>query len=288
MSTHPQQDVCCLMGDPIAGNPTQYMLEKAFAVADLDWRFLTFEVSAADFELALKAARIFEFRGIMLAPPHRGEVHRLLESVTDAARLSGQVNCIEQHNGGLRGLNTEGQALRRLTEGKVPFQGVKAVVLGAGRTAKSMSAALALGGAARVEHLCDKPEQAEPLVNNLRNDPQTAGVEVKITPWPAKGSSVTIDDDVRLLVNATPIGRHDPNATQPISIEKLPPDLVVVDMVYNPPNTRLIRDARKRGLHVVDGVTLHVEQAAVAFELWTGKKPDREAMREAVEEFLVL
>lgn len=288
MSTHPQQDVCCLMGDPVAGNPTQYMLEKAFAVANLDWRFLTFEVSAADFELALKAARIFDFRGIMLAPPHRGEVQRLLESVTDAARLSGQVNCIEQHNGGLRGVNTEGQALRRLTDGKLTLNGLKAVILGAGRTAKSMSAELALAGAASIEHICDKPEQAEPLVNNLKNDPQTASVEVKVAPWPASGESVTISDDVRLLVNATPVGRFDPNAAQPINLEKLPAELVVVDMVFNPPTTRLVREARKRGLQVVDGLTLHVEQAAVAFELWTGKKPDREAMREAVEEFLVL
>src|SRR5690606_19720799 len=157
---------------------------------------------AADFEMALNGARVFDFRGIMLAPPHRGEVHRLLESVTDSARLSGQVNCIEQHNGGLRGVNTEGQALRRLTEGKLAFKGLKAVILGAGRTAKSMSAELALAGAASIEHVCDKPEQAEPLVNNLKNDPQTAGVEVKVTPWPAKGELTSVADDVRLLVNA--------------------------------------------------------------------------------------
>jgi shikimate dehydrogenase len=275
------------MGDPIAGNPTQYMLEKAFAIADLDWRFLTFEVSAADFEAALKGARIFEFRGVMLAPPHRGEVHRLLESVTDAARLSGQVNCIEQHQGGLRGLNTEGQALRRLTEGRVTFKGLRAVILGAGRTAKSMSAELALAGAASIEHICDKPEQAEALVAAVRNDPQTAGVDIRVTLWP-KGSMVAMADDVRLLVNATPVGRHEPNAMLPIDVEHLPAGLTVVDMVFNPPNTRLIRDARKRGLATVDGLTLHVEQAAVAFEIWTGKKPDREAMREAVEEFLVL
>ena len=288
MSTHPQQDVCCLMGDPIAGNPTQYMLEKAFAVADLDWRFLTFEVSAAEFEGALKGVRIFDFRGVMLAPPHRGEVHRLLESVTDAARLSGQVNCIEQHKGGLRGLNTEGQALRRLTEGRVTFKGLKAVILGAGRTAKSMSAELALAGATTIEHICDKPEQAEPLVAALRNDPHTAGVECRVTPWPAAGSVVNISSDCRLLVNATPVGRNDPKATQPIDVDALPADMVVVDMVYNPPTTRLVRDSRKRGLHTIDGLTLHVEQAAVAFEIWTGRKPDRDAMREAVEEFLVL
>ena len=271
----------------MAGNPTQYMLEKAFAVADLDWRFLTFEVSAADFDAALKGVRIFEFRGVMLAPPHRGEVHRLLESVTDAARLSGQVNCIQQHQGGLRGLNTEGQALRRLVESHATFKGLRALILGAGRSAKSIAAELALAGAAAIELACIKPEQAEGLVESLKNDPQTAAVECRVTTWPAKGN-VQVHDECRLLVNATPVGRHDPQAMLPIDVERLPPELIVVDVVYNPPTTRLVRDARKRGLKVVDGLTLLVEQAAVAFEIWTGRKPDRDAMREAVEEFLVL
>jgi shikimate dehydrogenase len=275
------------MGDPVAANPTQYMLEKAFAVADLDWRFLTFHVSAADFETALKAARIFEFRGVMLAPPHRGEVHRLLESVTDAARLSGQVNCIQQHNGGLRGLNTEGQALRRLAEARAAFKGLKAVILGAGRTAKSMAAEMALAGAASIELVCIKPEQAEPLVAALRSDPQTSAVDCRVTNWPA-GGPIAVADDCRLLVNATPVGRSDASAALPIEMERLPAEMVVADMTFNPPTTRLMRDARKRGLQTIDGLTLLVETAAVAFEIWTGRKPDREAMREAVEEFLVL
>ena len=287
MSTTPQQDVCCLMGDPVAGNPTQYMLEKAFAVADLDWRFLTFEVSAADFEAALRGARIFEFRGVMLAPPHRGEVHRFLESVTDAARLSGQVNCIQQHQGGLRGLNTEGQALRRLVEGRLTLKGLKATILGAGRTAKSIAAELALAGAAAIELVCIKPEQAEPLVTALAGDPQTAAVECRAIPWPTD-QPIAVADDMRLLVNATPVGRHDPHASLPIAVERLPTDLVVADIVFNPPTTLLAREVRQRGLNVVDGLTLLVEQAAVAIEIWTGRKPDREAMREAVEEFLVL
>jgi shikimate dehydrogenase len=275
------------MGDPVAGNPTQYMLEKAFAVADLDWRFLTFEVPPADFEAALRGARIFEFRGIMLAPPHRGAVHQYLESVTDAARLSGQVNCIQQHDGGLRGLNTEGQALRRLADGKLTFKGLHAVILGAGRTAKSMAAELALAGAASIELVCIKPEQADPLVASLAGDPQTAPCQVRVTPWPASGP-IAVADDARLLVNATPVGRHDPKATLPIDAARLPAEALVVDMVFNPPATQLMRACNQRGLAAVDGLTLHVEQAAIAFEIWTGRKPDREAMREAVEEFLVL
>jgi shikimate dehydrogenase len=84
------------------------------------------------------------------------------------------------------------------------------------------------------------------------------------------------------------VGRNDSNAALPIDIAGLPAETVVADMTFNPPNSRLIRDARKRGLHTIDGLSLLVEQAAIAFEIWTGRKPDREAMREAVEEFLAL
>jgi shikimate dehydrogenase len=275
------------MGDPVAGNPTQYMLEKAFAVANLDWRFLTFEVSAVDFELALKGARIFEFRGIMLAPPHRGEVHRYLESVSDAARLSGQVNCLQQHDGGLRGVNTEGIAMRRLAEPYAAAKGLHAMILGAGRTAKSVAGELALAGAASIELVCVEPTQAVPLVESLKSDPQTAAIDCRVTPWPKDGE-IAVGHDVRLLLNATPVGRYDGKATLPLNVDALPAELLVCDMTFNPPSTRLMRDARKRNLATVDGLTLLVEQAAVAFELWTGQMPDREAMREAVEEFLVL
>ncbi len=276
------------MGDPVAGNPTQYMLEKAFAVADLDWRFLTFEVSADDFETALRAARIFDFRGVMLAPPHRGHVAPYLESATDAARLSGQVNCLVQNEGQLRGANTEGMALRRLVEGRAPLKGVKATILGSGRLAKSFAAELALAGAAAIELVCIAPVQADPLVKALSEGPQTASTACRITPWPATSSVLAVDDDHRLLINATPVGRQDPKARLPVDVNLLPPEMLVADVVFYPPDTRLMRDARQRGLYVIDGLTLLVEQAAQAFELWTGRQADRDAMREAVEEFLVL
>lgn len=286
--SHAQQDVCCLMGDPVAENPTHYMLEKAFIVADLDWRFLTFEVSAADFEAALRGVRIFEFRGVMLAAPHRGEVHRYLESVTDVARLSGQVNCLQLVGGELRGHNTEGPAFHGLVEGTVSLKGVQAAVLGCGRTGKSIAAELALAGAARIELVCLDPLQAEPLVAALKGDPQTADVEVTVTPWPESGKLINVPGEYRLLVNATPIGRNDPKAALPIDVELLPAELLAVDVTYNPPTSQLMRDAQRRGLKTIDGLTLLVEQAARAFEIWTGREPDREAMREAVEEFLVL
>lgn len=281
----PQLDVCCLMGEPVAGNPTQYMLEKAFAVAQLDWRFLTFEVSAVDFEGALRGARIFGFRGIMLAPPHRGRVHSLLEQVTDAARISGQVNCIEQREGQLRGHNTEGQALRRLVEGQISLAGARVVILGAGRIARSVAAELALAGIAEMTFVCVDPSEAEPVVEALRK--HTTVAHCHIEPWPSQGT-LEIVDGRGLVINATPLGRQNPGQRLPIDVDALADGIVVADAVYNPPDTWLVRRARERGLGVVDGLRLLVEQAAVAFEIWTGKTADREAMRDAVEEFLAL
>jgi shikimate dehydrogenase len=275
------------MGDPIAGNPTQYMLEKAFAVADLDWRFLTFEVPAQDFEAALRGARIFDFRGVMLAKPHRGQVHQYVESKTDAARLSGQINCLERRGKELRGHNTEGQALRRLVDGRVALKGAAATILGSGRLVKSIVAELALAGAAAIEIICLEPAQASPLIQTLRDDPQTASVDYRVTPWPTSGTA-SVAEASRLLINATPVGRQEPDARLPIDVGGLPAEMLVVDAVYNPPATRLLREARQRGLKTVDGLTLLVEQAAIAFEIWTSRTPDRDAMREAVEEFLVL
>lgn len=288
MANSTQQDVCCLMGDPVAGNPTQYMLEKAFEVADLDWRFLTFQVPSEQFETALNGARVFDFRGVMLAAPHRGQVGRHLESVTAAARLSNQVNCLVRQDGELRGHNTEGQALRRLVEQLGPVAGSRATILGSGRLARSFAAELALAGAASIELICLEPPQADPLLAALAADGQTETTECSAVPWPAKGEQVAVSDECQLLINATPIGRLDPQAAVPVAIDRLPRDMVVADIVVNPPTTRLVRDARAQGLQIIDGLTLLVEQAAAAFELWTSRQCDRDAMRDAVEEFLVL
>jgi shikimate dehydrogenase len=177
--------------------------------------------------------------------------------------------------------------LRRLVEGHVPLKGVVATILGSGRLVKSIVAELALAGAASLEIVTIEPAQAAALIQSLRDDPQTAAVDYRVTAWPTAGTA-SASDATRLLIHATPVGRNDPEARLPIDVARLPAELMVVDAVYNPPTTRLIRDARKRGLKTVDGLTLLVEQAAIAFEIWTGRKPDREAMREAVEEFLVL
>lgn len=273
------------MGDPIAGNPTQYMLEKAFAAARLDWRFLTFEVPPLEFEGALRGARIFAFQGIMLSPPHRSRVLPYLEHLGDAARISGQVNCVKQSDGQLHGYNTEGRALRQLLEQAGAVKEAKVTIVGAGRLARAIGAELSLTGVHELIFACREPKKAESLVRTLRE--QTPLNHCRIEKLDSS-VPLTVDEDCRALVNATPVGSNDPDQQLAIDTETLSRRTLVADVVYDPPETWLLRAAEDRDCPTIDGLTLLIEQAALAFEIWTHASADRQAMREAVEEFLVL
>lgn len=285
MTNQPQQDVCCLMGDPVAGNPTQYMLEKAFDAARLEWRFLTFEVPPLEFEGALRGARIFGFHGIMLAPPHRSRVLPYLEQLGDAARISGQVNCIKQEEGQLHGFNTEGRALRQLLEQAGAVKDAKVTILGTGRLARAIGAELSLVGVQELVFACRDPESAEGLRRTLLDQTPLKSCRVEKLDDQAP---LVIDPECRALVNATPVGSNGPEEHLPIDIGSLSKKTLVADVVYNPPSTWLLRQAENCDCPTIDGLTLLIEQAALAFEIWTGASADRQAMREAVEEFLVL
>ncbi|MCH2113572.1 MAG: shikimate dehydrogenase [Pirellulales bacterium] len=268
------------MGDPIAGNPTQYMLQKAFDAARLDWRFLTFEVPPLEFEDALRGARIFSFHGVMLAPPHRSQVMPYLEEVGDAARISGQVNCIKQQHGRLHGYNTEGRALRQLLEQAGAVKNAKVTILGAGRLARAIGAELALAGAGELVLACRRTEAAQELRDTLVD--HTPLTQCRLESLAAE-TPLAIDDDCQAIVNATPV-------STPLKIvtESFPRRAVVADVVYNPPKTWLMDQAEECDCPTIDGLTLLIEQAALAFEIWTGASANRQAMRDAVEEFLVL
>lgn len=273
------------MGDPVAGNPTQYMLEKAFDAARLDWRFLTFEVPPLDFEGALRGTRIFAFQGIMLSPPHRSRVLPYLEHVGDAARISGQVNCIKQVDGQLHGFNTEGRALRQLLEQAGAVKNAKVTILGVGRLARAIGAELSLVGVHELVFACREPEKAESLVKTLCE--QTPLEHCRVVKLD-EAQPLIVDEDCRALVNATGVGFNEPDEQLAVDTESLSKKTLVADVVYYPPETWLLRQAEERDCPTIDGLTLLIEQAAIAFEIWTGASADRQAMREAVEEFLVL
>lgn len=274
------QEVVCCLGRPVAGNPTQYMLEKALATAGLDWRCLTFDVSPEDLADAVRGLKALGFRGANVTTPHKRAVVPLLDALSPRAQRIGAVNCAVRVEDQWRGENTDGQGFLQALRGLADPAGLCAVILGAGGVARAIAVELALAGAARLtivnRTLAHAQELAELVMRSTR-------VPAEAVPWEGP---MAVPEATGLLVNATAVGMGDPEAPLPLVVESLRPELIVAEVVFNPPRTWLLNTARQRGCRTLDGLGMLVNQVAASFELWTGQAPDTAVMRDALEEFL--
>jgi len=275
---------CCLIASPVAGNPTHFMVEQAFLLAGLDWRFMSFEVDPRELGDAMRGIRALGFRGVKVAEPHQVTVLEYLDDLTDRARLCGSVNCVSSDGSRLLGDNTEGLALVDLVRSHLDLAGQRAMIIGAGRMARVIAVALAQAGVKAIAVASRSHESGQRLVSLIESETAAAASLVEFN----EREAIKITSDVTLLINASSLSTDDPGATLPIELAAQPAAGVVVDVSYAAPSTWLTQQAAKRGCTVIDGVDLYVEQTALAFSTWTGVPPDKAAMREAAEEFLEL
>lgn len=275
---------CCLIACPVAGNPTHFMIEQAFLLAGLDWRFMSFEVDPKELGDAMRGIRALGFRGVKVAEPHQVTVLEYLDELTERARLCGSVNCVTSDGARLLGDNTEGLALVDLVRSHLDLADRKALVIGAGRLARVIAVALAQAGVSSIAVASRSPESGQRLASFVQSETSAAATLQEFS----EREPIKIPADVSLLVNASSLSSADPAATLPIELAAQPAGGIVIDVSYGSPSTWLTQQAAKRGCTVIDGVELYVEQTALAFKTWTGVEPDKAAMREAAEEFLEL
>jgi shikimate dehydrogenase len=273
---------CCLIANPVAGNPTHYIVEHAFAHHGLDWRFMTFEVELARFGDAMRGIRALGFRGVKIAEPFHQAVIEHLDELTDRAKRCGSVNSITSDGDRLIGDNTEGTALVELIRRRVHPTGVAVVLLGAGRLAQAIAVALADAGVAAITVACRNEAAGQRLVELIQQGRTSTAASLA----PLGRGPLALEPDVVLLVNATSLGTSAPEGQLPLDPASFASKLVVADVAYTTSRTWLTRQAAERGCPVIEGIELYVEQTAAALEAWTRVSPDRAVMREAAEEYL--
>jgi shikimate dehydrogenase len=281
VSSSSLQPILALLGDSLGGNPTQYMTEKAFRHHELDWRYLTLEVSPDDLGDAVRGMRAMGFRGGNITEPHKQAVVALLERTSRAAGLIGVVNVISRDDEGLVGENTEGKAMVEAIRRHTDPADARVVLLGAGRMARAVAVELALAGAAEITVVARKASRAAELAELVSGELKVSASGVA---WP---QDFVLPPETDILIHATSLARGDPDARVPLDLDSLTAATIVADATIDP-DTRLLREARQRGSTTVDGVDVLSRQAAINFKLWTGMDPDLTVMREAVEEFLEL
>jgi shikimate dehydrogenase len=272
-------ELCCLFGRPVAENPTSAMMEAAFRAAGLDWRYVQFEVQPEHLADAVKGMRALAFRGGNVTTPHKVAIVPLMDRLGESAALMGAVNCIVRRGAELVGENTDGQGFVTSLREVCDPRGKRVAILGAGGAARAIGVELALAGAARIHIINRDPARGETLAELLRGKPKA---DVRFERWQGDWR---IAGDVDVLVQATSIGLHpDVDARVPLDPASLRKGLVVADVIPNPPETRLLRDARARGATVLDGLGMLVNQGVIGFRHWTGLDADAGAMRRALED----
>ena len=268
------------MGQPVAGNPTQFMMERAFEAAGIDWRYLTLEVAPESLEDALRGLRAMGFKGGNFTIPHKVAVIQYLDGLSEAAELMGAVNCVNRDGDKLIGENTDGkgfvQSLREVTD---PLE-KRVVIVGAGGAARAIAVEVGLAKPSAITIVNRSPERGQELVD-LLNDK----VQIQASFSQLDGD-YDVPEDTDILINATSIGLGDLEARVPVNMDTVRSNVVVADVIFNPPETRFLSEAAERGCTTLDGLGMLVNQGVIGFKIWTGIDPDPAAMREALEEYL--
>lgn len=268
------------MGQPVAGNPTQFMMERAFAAAGLDWRYLTLEVAAEKLGDAVRGMRAMGFRGGNFTIPHKVAVLEYLDGLSPAAEVMGAVNCVYREGERLIGENTDGKGFLESLRTLIDPADQRVVIFGAGGAARAIAVEVALARPADVAIVNRNPQRGEELAQLLVERVQAPA---RFELWQGE---YDVPEGATIVINATSIGLGDESARVPVNSKTLAPTMVVADVIFNPPRTRFLIEAADRGCRTLDGLGMLVNQAVIGFRIWTGVSPDAQVMREALEEYL--
>lgn len=270
--------LCAVIGNPIGHSLSPRMHNAAFEAAGLNYVYLAFQIEDVSAFLAGMRA-MPSFRGCSVTIPHKRAVMPHLDAVEPMAERVGSVNTITNENGRLIGATTDGPgALKAFADAGIGLEGRNVLFLGNGGAVRAVAFAVAeFAKAARVTILGRDRARAAELARDLRN----AGYGTIETGTIAAdlGPAMETHD---VIIQGTPVGMHPHGDKSLIPAELLQPRHVVFDMVYQPHETRLIRDARNAGSSVIHGIEMLINQAALQFERWTGQPPPAGSMRSAV------
>ena len=271
---------CGLIGNPVEHSLSPAIHNAAFQKLGLNLVYLAFRVEAIG--EAIRGLRsLGGFRGASVTIPHKVSAIPFLDEVEPTARHIGAINTIVANQGKLTGYNTDATgALRALRGGVGSLAGKRVAILGSGGAARAIAFALAgEPGLVELTLLGVDAKERSMLATDLRSKTPLAVSEADLD----EASLGRILPDAQVLVHCTPIGMSPKTEASCVPPSMLHAGLAVMDIVYNPRETRLLKDARKAGCVTIHGLEMFLHQAVAQFELWTNQAAPAEVMRAVLE-----
>ena len=264
-----------LLGSPVAHSISPLMHNEAFQLLDLDYTYLCFEVNEETLPAAVDGLKACGIRGFNLTMPNKNKIVELLDELSPAARLIGAVNTVVNDDGHLTGYNTDGVGyMQAVKDAGYDITGKTITIMGAGGAATAICAQAALDGVEKIHIFARETsrfwDRTQRLAENINSTLPCKAVLHENKDTAALAQAIS---ESALLLNATSVGMA-PN-TEGTIIEDTSlyhPDLIVSDVIYNPRETRFLKEAREAGCRTFNGMYMLLYQGAEAFRLWTGKE----------------
>ena len=263
-----------LLGSPVAHSISPLMHNEAFQLLDLDYTYLCFEVNEETLPAAVDGLKACGIRGFNLTMPNKNKIVELLDELSPAARLIGAVNTVVNDDGHLTGYNTDGVGyMQAVKDAGYDITGKTITIMGAGGAATAICAQAALDGVEKIHIFARETsrfwDRTQKLAENINSTLPCKAVLHENKDTAALAQAIS---ESALLLNATSVGMA-PN-TEGTIIEDTSlyhPDLIVSDVIYNPRETRFLKEAKEAGCRTFNGMYMLLYQGAYAFELWTGR-----------------
>jgi len=277
--------LCAVIGNPVAHSLSPSVHNAAFEHLGLDFVYVAFPVE--DVKGALAGMRALKnFRGMSVTIPHKIEVMKYVDEIATADLKIGSINTIIHEQDRLIGLGTDGTgALKALIDHDVKIDGKNILMLGAGGAARAISFSLALSTKLGALSILDIDEAQ---LQKLTTDLKTGTNAVIKSGLIAENVLAAEMEKADVMINCTPIGMHPKVNASLIPPELFRPGQIVFDVVYTPLETKLLAEAKSRGLKVISGVEMFINQAALQFKHFTGVDAPVDVMRRVVLEHLKL
>ncbi|MBA4394851.1 MAG: shikimate dehydrogenase [Desulfobacca sp.] len=258
-------NIFAVFGNPIAHSLSPLMHQAALDRMNLKARYVPFCVH--DLKGAVQGIRGLDIRGVSVTLPFKSDIIEYLDELEESARKIGAVNTIWNHQRKLKGYNTDWIGIVQALQEVMEIRGKRFAVLGAGGAARGVLYGLIRAG-------------GHPIILNRTRSQAEALAKSFDCPYQPFSEKEKIEADC--LINTTSLGMTPDIGASPLSRKHLKKFFWVIDIIYNPLKTKLLREAEEAGCQTLSGVGMFVHQGAEQIKIWTGLEPPRTYMREVV------
>ncbi|CAN5730550.1 shikimate dehydrogenase [soil metagenome] len=268
----------CIIGDPVEHSLSPLMHNAAFRYLNLNYSYIAFRVKVNELKESVESLRDINVAGFNVTIPHKVEITRYVDRLSDEASLAGAVNTVKNENGIFVGYNTDIYGLMAPIEEKMPdFEGIEILILGAGGSSRAALVGLSRKKNIKSVYVVNRDQQKLSKVIELGNN---LGLNCIPMEYSDHKKLSQICSQCKLIINTTSVGLK--NEKSLVSFESMHNESVIFDIIYKPIMTNLLECAKAAHAKVIFGYEMLLNQGYQSFEIWTGLKAPKEVMRRAL------